>query len=38
MADNTTRLKILAQVEGIQRFDTLKRSLQGLAQQGQGTQ
>lgn len=38
MADNTTRLKILAQVEGIQGFDTLKRSLQGLAQQGQGTQ
>lgn len=38
MADNTTRLKILAQVEGVQGFDSLKRSLQGLAQQGQGTQ
>ena len=35
MADNTTRLKILAQVEGVQGFDSLKRSLQGLAQQGQ---
>ena len=35
MADNATRLKILASVEGIQGFDNLKRSLQGLAQQGQ---
>ena len=35
MADNATRLKILASVEGIQGFDGLKRSLQGLAQQGQ---
>jgi len=37
MADNATRLKILASVEGIQGFDGLKRSLQGLAQQGAGT-
>jgi TP901 family phage tail tape measure protein len=36
MADNATRLKILASVEGIQGFDGLKRSLQGLAQQGMG--
>jgi len=35
MADNATRLKIQASVEGIQGFDSLKRSLQGLAQQGQ---
>jgi tape measure domain-containing protein len=35
MADNATRLKIQASVEGIQGFDNLKRSLQGLAQQGQ---
>jgi tape measure domain-containing protein len=37
MADNATRLKILASVEGIQGFDGLKRSLQGLAQQSMGT-
>jgi tape measure domain-containing protein len=35
MADNATRLKIQASVEGIEGFDSLKRSLQGLAQQGQ---
>lgn len=34
MAD-ATRLRIIASVEGIQGFDNLKRSLQGLAQQGQ---
>jgi TP901 family phage tail tape measure protein len=37
MADNATRLKILASVEGIQGFDGLKRSLQGLAQQSAAT-
>jgi len=37
MADNATRLKILASVEGIQGFDNLKRSLQGLAQQSAAT-
>ena len=35
MADNATRLKILASVEGLQGFTQLKASLQGLAQQGQ---
>lgn len=34
MAD-ATRLKIIASVEGVQGFDNLKRSLQGLAQEGQ---
>ena len=37
MADNATRLKIQASVEGIQGFDNLKRSLQGLAQQSAAT-
>ncbi len=37
MADNATRLKIQASVEGIQGFDNLKRSLQGLAQQAGAT-
>ena len=37
MADNATRLKIQASVEGIQGFDSLKRSLQGLAQQAGAT-
>jgi tape measure domain-containing protein len=37
MADNATRLKIQASVEGIQGFDGLKRSLQGLAQQSAAT-
>ena len=37
MADNATRLKILASVEGLQGFTQLKASLQGLAQQGART-